>query len=66
MTNSVKKGLVAVGVLVVSSVSASAAQVYGQDITLDTANLTTIMGEVVVGLAVIWGMRKVIKLMNRS
>lgn len=64
MLNSVKKGLILAGVL--SGTVVNAAQVYGQDVTLDTTNLTTIMGAVVVGLAVIWGMRKVIKLMNRS
>ncbi len=63
MLQFVKRGLLLVVALTAYGWSA---QVYGQDVTLDTTNLTTIMGAVVVGLSVIWGMRKVIKLMNRS
>lgn len=35
-------------------------------ITLDTTDVDTVMGLIVVGLATLWGFRKVIKTMNRS
>ncbi|MDY0186176.1 MAG: hypothetical protein RBR43_09895 [Desulfuromonadaceae bacterium] len=35
-------------------------------IVLNTTDVETIMGLVVVGLAAMWGFRKVIKTMNRS
>jgi hypothetical protein len=35
-------------------------------LTLNTADVETVMGLVVVGLAALWGFRKVIKTMNRS
>jgi hypothetical protein len=35
-------------------------------ITLDTSDVDSVMGLVVVGLAAMWGFRKVIKTMNRS
>jgi len=35
-------------------------------ITLDTGDVDSAMGLIVVGLATLWGFRKVIKTMNRS
>ena len=35
-------------------------------VTLNTADVGTVMSLVVVGLAALWGYRKVIKTMNRS
>lgn len=35
-------------------------------VTLDTSDVDTVMGLIVVGLATLWGFRKVIKTMNRS
>ena len=58
---------VAVGaVAVASATQLHAVDVYGQTVTMDTTNVTALMGEIVVGLAVLWGIRKVIKTVNRS
>ena len=35
-------------------------------VTLDTATVTTLAGTVATALGVLWGIRKVIKLINRS
>lgn len=35
-------------------------------ITLDTADVDSVMALIIVGLATLWGFRKVIKTMNRS
>jgi len=35
-------------------------------VTLNTTDVDTVMGLVIVGLATLWGLRKVVKTMNRS
>jgi predicted tellurium resistance membrane protein TerC len=42
------------------------AQVDLTNVTLDTTTPTTLAATVLVGLGVIWGIRKLIKLVNRS
>lgn len=61
MSDSVKKGLIAVGVLVVASTSAHAA------ITppiLDSGDALIVGGAVLTGLAAIWGIRQAIYLVR--
>jgi hypothetical protein len=58
-------------VLVLSGIVAvsSFASTNGVDVSkvhLDTATLLTLAGTIATGLGVIWGIRKVIKLLNRS
>ena len=64
-----KKKFLVPSLLALTAVSAFAEE-GGTDLaskaTLDTGTVMAIAGSVVAGLAVIWGIRKVIKLMNRS
>ena len=55
----------AVAAVFVAASNASAA-IDWLGITLDTTDVDTVMGLIVVGLATLWGFRKVIKTMNRS
>lgn len=55
--------LVAAGTLAASNASA-ALDVTG--VTVDSASAETVAGIVITGLAAMWGIRKVIKLINRS
>jgi len=50
----------------VASFATNAAALDWTGITLDTTDIDSIMALVVVGLATLWGYRKVIKTMNRS
>jgi len=36
------------------------------DVTLNTADVESAMAKIIVGLAVLWGFRKIVKTMNRS
>lgn len=62
------KKVVAVGAAVVPVVLADSAYaaLAWEGITINTADIESYMGIAVVGLAALWGFRKVIKLMNRS
>jgi len=51
---------------VVSMVPSAFAALDLVGVTVNTADVETIMGIVIVGLAVLWGFRKVIKTTNRS
>jgi hypothetical protein len=63
-----KLGVIVSGILAVGLVAASnaSAAIDWTGITLDTADVDSVMGLIVVGLATLWGFRKVIKTMNRS
>lgn len=50
----------------VAATNASAAITGIDTLTLNTADVDSIMALVIVGLATLWGFRKVIKTMNRS
>lgn len=54
-----------VGALLLAT-NASAALLTEGDVTLDTADVGLIAVAIVSGLAVMWGLRKVVKTMNRS
>jgi len=55
-----------VGALSVCVVSSSFAAVDLVGVTLDTTSPETLAATVLTGLGVIWGIRKLIKLINRS
>jgi len=55
----------AIGALLVGAASASA-EVVLTGVTLDTATPSTLAATVLTGLGVMWGIRKLIKLVNRS
>lgn len=63
MKKFIKGGLVAVGTLCASSAHA-AVDLTG--VTLDTTTPETLAATVLAGLGVMWGIRKLIKLANRS
>lgn len=52
--------------LAASASSALASSNWYDGITVDTSAVTAVAGIVAVGLAATWGIRKVIKLINRS
>jgi hypothetical protein len=61
------RALVLTGVVAVASFASSSSS--GVDVSkvhLDTTTLLTLAGTIATGLGVIWGIRKVIKLLNRS
>jgi len=64
MPESVKKGLLAVGVLVVGATSSFGA-VVPADFAIDTADIGTIAGAMLTALGVIWIARRVIGFMGR-
>jgi len=57
---------VLLGLSAVSSFAEEASGVDVSNVTLDTTSVTTLAGTILAGLGVIWGIRKVIKLINRS
>ncbi len=60
-------GMVGVVSALVAGLSTSAfAALDFTGITLNTADVETVMGLVIPGLAALWGFRKVVKTMNRS
>ena len=66
MFQKTKAMLPAVGAAVLVGASNASAALDWTGITLDTTDVDTVMGLVIVGLAAMWGFRKVIKTMNRS
>lgn len=67
--NKMKVACCTLGALACTAGSAFAASVLpagGVDLSDGLGDVTTAVGAVVGGLALIWGIRKVIKLMNRS
>jgi len=65
MKKACKRVAAAAGAVALSAGSSFAA-VDLTGVTLDTATPTTLAGTIVGGLAVMWGIRKVIKTINRS
>jgi len=61
-----KKLFVGIGVAVVGFASNCFAAVDLTGITLDTTTPETLAATILAGLAVMWGIRKVIKTVNRS
>ncbi len=62
-----KLGVLATGAA--AAVLACAGNVFALDwtgITLSTADIDSVMALIIVGLATLWGYRKVVKTMNRS
>ena len=62
-----KLGVLATGAA--AAVLAGAGNVFALDwtgITLSTADIDSVMALIIVGLATLWGYRKVVKTMNRS
>ena len=60
-------GLVSVAAASVIGASSSAfAALDFTGVTLNTADVETVMGLVIPGLAALWGYRKIVKTMNRS
>jgi hypothetical protein len=68
MKNLIKKAGVVIGGAYASVmvVAGNAAALDFTGITLDTTDVDSAMALVIVGLATLWGYRKVIKTMNRS
>lgn len=60
------KALVVVGSASLVAVSNASAEVVLTGVTLDTATPETLAATVLTGLGVIWGIRKLVKLVNRS
>jgi len=58
-------GAGALGAVFLGASNASAALDW-TGVTLNTTDVDTVMGLVIVGLATLWGLRKVVKTMNRS
>ena len=61
-----KKKLLGLGVLALTASTAFADGLDVSQVQIDTNAVTTLAGTILTGLGVIWGIRKVIKLMNRS
>jgi len=57
--------VLAAAAVVIMSTSANAALTW-TGITLNTADVESAMGLIIVGLATLWGFRKIVKTMNRS
>lgn len=57
--------VVAIAAVLTGASNASAALDW-TGVTLNTTDVDTVMGLVIVGLATLWGLRKVVKTMNRS
>jgi len=67
MLLSVKKGLLAVGVLVVTSSVASADAVdFASGFTIDTSPIFVVAAVIMVAIGSIWAIKKVIALGNKS
>jgi hypothetical protein len=66
MLQKIKK--VVIGVVALGMVGAGSAHAAldWTGVTLGTADVSSVMALIVVGLAVLWGYRKVVKTMNRS
>jgi len=56
--------LAAMGVVIMAQTSSAALTWTG--ITLNTADVESAMGLIIVALATLWGFRKIVKTMNRS
>jgi len=54
-----------IGAMAASVVNSQAALTW-TDVTLNTADVESAMSKIIVGLAVLWGFRKIVKTMNRS
>ena len=61
-----KRKVLALVAFVGLSSSAFAAQIFGTDITIDTAPVLTMAGIVIGAIAAIWAVKKVIALGNKS
>ena len=61
-----KKKLLGLGILALTATSVFADGLDVSNVQIDTSAVTTLAGTILTGLGVIWGVRKVIKLMNRS
>lgn len=59
-------GLAGIGALGLAVVERANAAITWTGVELNTADIEGYMAIAVVGLAVLWGLRKVIKMMNRS
>lgn len=64
--NKVKRAVIGVAGSVVAASPALATTNWYDEVTLDTTAVTTIAGVVLGALAVIWTIRKAVKLTNRS
>ena len=60
------KRLVAFGLIAATAVSSFAAQIFGQDVNIDTAPVLTMAGIVIAAIGTIWAVKKVIALGNKS
>ena len=65
MSNSVRKGLVAVGVIVLATTSANAALTL-PDLSAGLANVELWFGTILGGLAIMWGFRKITSTTNKT
>jgi len=54
-----------IGAMAASVVNSQAALAW-TDVALNTADVESAMSKIIVGLAVLWGFRKIVKTMNRS
>lgn len=59
-------GLAGIGALGLAVAEKASAAITWTGVELNTADIEGYMAIAVVGLAVLWGLRKVIKMMNRS
>jgi hypothetical protein len=66
MLQKVKGFIPAIGAAVLIGTSNASAALDWTGITLDTSDVDSVMALIIVGLATLWGFRKVIKTMNRS
>jgi riboflavin synthase alpha subunit len=60
------KTVVATGVVTVAGVSTAVAGIDLTGVAVDTADTFSVAAIVVTGIAAIWGIKKVVKLLNRS
>lgn len=60
------KNLIAIIVSMLIFAGSASAEVVLTGVTLDTATPETLAATVLTGLGVIWGIRKLVKLVNRS
>jgi len=61
-----KKKFLGLGLLALTATSAFADGLDVSQVQVDTTAVVALAGTILTGLGVIWGIRKVIKLMNRS
>lgn len=61
-----KRKVLALAAFAALASSAFAGQVFGQDITIDTAPVLAMAGIVITAIAAIWAVKKVIALGNKS